>query len=210
MSVGVSLFTLLDIERTLGANKLAEMLSGFSCPLNKDVEDYLKNPKRATNSSHMSSSVTYLVLDPQTYGVLGYFTLMMKAYSVESKQLSSKNRRLVERFSEVDKQGKLVVPVYLIAQLGKNFALPKEKQIAGVDLLKLAIDRFSKVRGEIGGKLVMVEREADCPKLLEFYTKNGFRSWTRRINEKDGKKKVEFDQMFAVLNDEPPTGGPGS
>ena len=127
----------------------ADTLSCFSCPLNRDVEDYLKNPKRATNSSRMSSSVTYLVLDPQTYGVLGYFTLMMKAYSVESSQLSSKNRRLVER-------------------------------------------------------------EADCPKLLEFYTKNGFKSWTRRINEKDGKEKVEFDQMFAVLNDEPPTGGPGS
>ena len=188
----------------------ADTLSCFSCPLNRDVEDYLKNPKRATNSSRMSSSVTYLVLDPQTYGVLGYFTLMMKAYSVESKQLSSKSWRLVERFSEVDKQGKFVVPVYLIAQLGKNFPLAKQKQIASVDLLKLAIDRFSKVKGEIGGKLVMVEREADCPKLQEFYTKNGFKSWTRRINEKDGKKKVEFDQMFAVLNDEPPTGGPGS
>ena len=210
MSTRISLWKLTDFEKAVGEKMFADTLSCFSCPLNRDVEDYLKNPKRATNSSHMSSSVTYLVLDPQTYGVLGYFTLMMKAYSVESKQLSSKNRRLVERFSEVDKQGKLVVPVYLIAQLGKNFALPKEKQIAGVDLLKLAIDRFSRVRGEIGGKLVMVEREADCPKLLEFYTKNGFRSWTRRINEKDGKKKVEFDQMFAVLNDEPPTGGPGS
>ena len=210
MSTRISLWKLTDFEKAVGEKLFADTLSCFSCPLNRDVEDYLKNPKRATKSSRMSSSVTYLVLDPQTYGVLGYFTLMMKAYSVESKQLSSKNRRLVERFSEVDKQGKFVVPVYLIAQLGKNFALPKEKQIAGVDLLKLAIDRFSRVRGEIGGKLVMVEREADSPKLLEFYTKNGFRSWTRRINEKDGKKKVEFDQMFAVLNDEPPTGGPGS
>ena len=210
MSTRISLWKLTDFEKAVGEKMFADTLSCFSCPLNRDVEDYLKNPKRATNSSHMSSSVTYLVLDPQTYGVLGYFTLMMKAYSVESKQLSSKNRRLVERFSEVDKQGKFVVPVYLIAQLGKNFALPKEKQIAGVDLLKLAIDRFGRVRGEIGGKLVMVEREADCPKLQEFYTKNGFKSWTRRINEKDGKKKVEFDQMFAVLNDEPPTGGLGS
>ena len=210
MSTRISLWKLTDFEKAVGEKLFADTLSCFSCPLNKDVEDYLKNPKRATNSSHMSSSVTYLVLDPQTYGVLGYFTLMMKAYSVGSGQLSSKNRRLVERFSQVDKKGKFVVPVYLIAQLGKNFALPKEKQIAGVDLLKLAIDRFSKVKGEIGGKLVMVEREADCPKLLEFYTKNGFKSWTRRINEKDGKKKVEFDQMFAVLNDEPPTGGLGS
>lgn len=199
MSDGVSLFTLLDIERTLGADKLAEVVSRFSCPVNSDVEDYLKNPKRAVNSSRMSSSVSYLVLNSQTSDLLGYFTLMMKAYSVEAKQLSSKNRRLVERFSQVNRQGIFVVPVYLIAQLGKNFALPKEKQIAGVDLLKLALDRFSNVKKEVGGKLVMVEREVNRPKLLEFYNKNGFKSWTRRINKKDG---VEFDQMFAVVNDD--------
>ena len=173
------------------------MISRFSCPINDDVEDYLRNPKRATNSSRMSSSVTYLVLDSQTSDLLGYFTLMMKAYSVESLKLNSKNRRLVERFSEVNKQGKFDVPVYLIAQLGKNFALPKEKQIAGVDLLKLALDRFINVKSEIGGKLVMVERESNRPKLLEFYNNNGFKSWTRRINEKD---KVEYDQMFAVMD----------
>lgn len=206
MSAGVSIFKLDDIERTLGADKLAELVSSFSSPLNKDIEDYLKNPKRAANNSRMSASVTYLILNSQTSELLGYFTLMMKAYSVDSKLLSSKNRRLVERFAEVDTNGRLLVPVYLVAQLGKNFALPKEKQIAGVDLLKLALDRFSNVRKEIGGKLVMVEREVDRPKLLEFYNKNGFKSWTRRINERD---HVEFDQMFAVLNDEP-TGGPGS
>ena len=127
MSAGVSLITLSVAERTLGSDELAEMISHFACPLNGDVEDYLKNPKWATNSSRMSSSESYLVLNSQTSDLLGCFTLMMKAYSVESKQLSSKNRRLVERFSEVDKQGKFVVPVYLIAQLGKNFALPKEK-----------------------------------------------------------------------------------
>jgi len=199
MSAGVSLFTLLEIENTLGADKLATMVSRFSCPINSDVEDYLKNPKRAVNSSRRSSSVSYLVLNSQTSDLLGYFTLMMKAYSVESKLLSSKNRRLVERFSQVNRQGKFVVPVYLIAQLGKNFALPKEMQIAGVDLLKLAIDRFRNVKKNVGGKLVMVERETNRPKLLEFYNKYGFKSWTRRINEEDG---VEFDQMFAVLNDD--------
>ena len=197
MSASVSLFTLTAIERSLGADKLAEMISRFSCPINGDVEDYLRNPKRATNSSRMSSSVTYLVLDSQTSDLLGYFTLMMKAYSVESLKLNSKNRRLVERFSEVNKQGKFDVPVYLIAQLGKNFALPKEKQIAGVDLLKLALDRFNNVKSEIGGKLVMVERETNRPKLWEFYNNNGFKSWTQRINEKD---KIEYDQMFAVMD----------
>ena len=41
MSTGVSVFTLTDIEKTLGEDKLAEMLSHFSCPINSDIEDYL-------------------------------------------------------------------------------------------------------------------------------------------------------------------------
>jgi len=118
MPARISLWKLTDFEKAAGAETFARTLSCFSSPLNGDVEDYLKNPKRATNASHMSSSVTYLVLDSQSYDLLGYFTLMMKAYSVEALLLSSKNRRLVERFSQVSKDGKCVVPVYLIAQLG--------------------------------------------------------------------------------------------
>ena len=210
MSAGISLVTITELEREAGAEALALMLSRFSCPLNSDIEDYLKNPKRAMNSSLMSSSVTYLALDKQTGDLLGYFTLMMKAYSVEAKQLSSKNRRLVERFGEVNENGKFIAPVYLIGQLGKNYAIPEERRVSGEELLRLALGLFRGTKKVLGGKLVMVEREADSPKLLEFYTKNGFKSWMRRINEKDGKKKVEFDQMFAVLNDEYPIGGPGS
>ena len=41
MSTGVSVFTLTDIEKTLGEDKLAEMVSHFSCPINSDIEDYL-------------------------------------------------------------------------------------------------------------------------------------------------------------------------
>ena len=60
----------------------------------------------------------------------------------------------------------------------------------------------------IGGKLVMIEREDDRPKLLGFYKSNGFKSWTSRYSAKD---RVTYDQMFTVLNDlQPPTGGPGS
>lgn len=50
----------------------------------------------------------------------------------------------------------------------------------------------------------MVERESDRPKLLDFYNRNGFKSWTSRTNEKDG---MVYDQMFAVLNDKSTTGG---
>ena len=87
--------------------------------------------------------------------------------------------------------------VYLIAQIGKNFALPEEDQIEGSELLMAAMNVFCETKKAIGGKLVTVERESDRPKLLEFYNDNGFKSWTTRRNAKDG---MVYDQMFAVLD----------
>ena len=52
------------------------------------------------------------------------------------------------------------------------------------------------IKSRVGGKLVMVEREDDHPKLHTFYQANGFKSWTKRI---DANSKVRYDQMFAVI-----------
>ena len=196
MSEGVKLRTLDEVKQTVGESGLTELIASYSCPLNKEVELYLKDASRAIQSSSMSSSVTYLALDSSTGDLLGYFTLMMKAYLVRASDLNSANRRLVKRFSEVDAAGNFNATVYLIAQIGKNFSIPEERQIQGSDLLELAIDRFRKTKKAIGGKLVMVEREKDQPKLLEFYNDNGFKSWTTRRNANDG---IVYDQMFTVL-----------
>ena len=180
----------------MGAQKLYDLLRSFSCPLNREVELYLKDTSRAVQSSRMSSSVTYLAFDSKTNDLLGYFTVMMKAYSVRSDALNSANKRLISRFSEIDSSGNFTASVYLIAQIGKNFALPKDYQIEGSELLWAAMDVFRATKSAIGGKLVMIEREAEEPKLLEFYKANGFKSWTTRCNAKDG---VVYDQMFASL-----------
>jgi hypothetical protein len=196
MRSGVSIVTLQEYEEVMGAQKLYDLLRTFSCPLNKEVELYLKDTSRAVQSSRMSSSVTYLAFDSKTNDLLGYFTVMMKAYSVRSDTLNSANKRLISRFSELDSSGNFTASVYLIAQIGKNFALPKDSQIEGSELLWSAMDVFRSMKRAIGGKLVMVEREADRPKLLEFYKANGFKSWTTRSDAKDG---VVYDQMFASL-----------
>lgn len=198
MSAHINVLTLLEAKQSVGASGLAKLLASFSCPLNKEVESYLKDESRAVHSSEMSSSVTYLVLDSETSDLLGYFTLMMKAYSVRASDLNSANRRLVRRCAEVDAAGNVTAAVYLIAQIGKNFAISEERQIQGVELLELAMNRFRMTKKAIGGKLVMVERESDRPKLLGFYNANGFKSWTTRRNAKDG---MVYDQMFAVLSD---------
>ena len=197
MSSRLSLLTISEFEDTVGSDALADTLARFSCPLNKEVESYLKDFSRAVQSSQMSSSVTYLAFDSRSNDLLGYFTLMMKAYSVKSDALNSANKRLIRRFSEIDSSGNFTAAVYLIAQIGKNFALPEEDQIEGSELLMAAMNVFCETKKAIGGKLVMVEREADRPKLLEFYNDNGFKSWTTRRNAKDG---MVYDQMFAVLD----------
>lgn len=197
MSPRLSLLTISEFEDTVGSDALADTLARFSCPLNKEVESYLKDSSRAVQSSQMSSSVTYLAFDSRSNDLLGYFTLMMKAYSVKSDALNSANKRLIRRFSEIDSSGNFTAAVYLIAQIGKNFALPEEDQIEGSELLMAAMNVFCETKKAIGGKLVMVEREADRPKLLEFYNDNGFKSWTTRRNAKDG---MVYDQMFAVLD----------
>ena len=197
MSPRLSLLTISEFEDTVGSDALADTLARFSCPLNKEVESYLKDFSRAVQSSQMSSSVTYLAFDSRSNDLLGYFTLMMKAYSVKSDALNSANKRLIRRFSEIDSSGNFTAAVYLIAQIGKNFALPEEDQIEGSELLMAAMNVFCETKKAIGGKLVMVERESDRPKLLEFYNDNGFKSWTTRRNAKDG---MVYDQMFAVLD----------
>ena len=191
----LKVFPLMQYEAEIGEENLRFFLSGFSCPKNLEVEDFLRN--KARQSAHRSSSATYLVCSNKHKELLGYFTIMTKAYSVNGKSLNSANRRLIERFAEPDANGNYHAAVYLIAQIGKNFTIPAERRIEGHDLLALAIEKFEIAKNVLGGKLVMVEREADRPKLLEFYNDNGFKSWTTRRNAKDG---MVYDQMFAVLN----------
>ena len=186
--------SIAELEARFGESAVADFIKTFSCPLNSEVEDFLK--KKAMQSSRLSASQTYLVIDDDTCQLLGYYTLVIKSYAVKGALLSSSNRRLISRFAEEDESGNFHAAVYLIAQIGKNYALPKEKQISGARLIGLALDEFRAIKRRLGGKLVMVERENNCPKLLSFYNTNGFKSWTMRQDAKDG---IVYDQMFASL-----------
>ena len=50
----------------------------FSCPLNKEVENFLR--QKAIQSSRLGASVTYLVYDRKSSALLGYFTLLQKPF----------------------------------------------------------------------------------------------------------------------------------
>lgn len=186
--------TIIKLEEKIGEKALVAFLNTFSCLLNPEVDHFLKH--KALQSARLAASQTHLVIDDTTCQLLGYYTLVLKAYSVAGAKLNASNRRLISRFAQEDADGNFYAPVFLIAQLGKNYAIDEGSCISGKELIGMALDEFRSIKTHIGGKLVMVEREKDHLKLQTFYQKNGFKSWTSRINE-DGD--TCYDQMFAVI-----------
>ena len=69
---------------------------------------------------------------------------------------------------------------YLLAQFGKNYAVPKNNRISGDDLLALALSIIEDTRYAVGGVLEFLECD-DNPFLLDFYTSHGFRPFDTRI-----------------------------
>ena len=112
------------VER-YGEERLTKFLQTFSCPKNPEVERFLKD--KAISSAKLSASQTYVVTEDATGLIVGYYTLVLKAYTVNGSKLSSANRRLVSRFAEADDLGNFHAAVYLIAQIGKNFAISDTK-----------------------------------------------------------------------------------
>ena len=146
--------SLEQLEEIAGEECLTAMLSAFSCPLNKRVEEFIR--EKAIQSERLGSTVTYLAFSAKDE-VLGFFTLVLKPFTVANAGLSSRNRNLIRRFSELDENlGTYTAALYLIAHLGKNFALDESRRISGSELLGLAFDVLRKARMLVGGKLVLI------------------------------------------------------
>ena len=191
----LSVWRIDKFAKTVGEAVLSSTLSSFAVPLNSEVEDFIR--KKALQATKLKSSISYLVIDEDLADVVGYFTLLVKPFTIQAASLSSKNRRLIARFAEENTEaGDYTASVYLIAQIGKNYAIEEPLQISGGDLLNMALHKLRAAQDLVGGKLVLVEREADRAKLLEFYNANGFKSWNGRYDKKD---QVQYDQMIRVL-----------
>lgn len=191
----LSVWRIDKFAKTVGEAVLSSTLSSFAVPLNSEVEEFIR--KKALQATKLKSSISYLVIDEDLADVVGYFTLLVKPFTIQAASLSSKNRRLIARFAEENTEaGDYTASVYLIAQIGKNYAIEEPLQISGGDLLNMALDKLRAAQDLVGGKLVLVEREADRAKLLEFYNANGFKSWNGRYDKKD---QVQYDQMIRVL-----------
>lgn len=172
--------------------EVEKTVSRFSSPQNEDVESFLKN--NAIAFTKKGQSVTYLVSrtldDGKNEVLVGYFALAIKTISINSnnQNLSKTFYKRINRICNVNEDGLYIFPAYLIAQLGKNYALEKDRQISGNELLEIALDVVSAIKQKIGGVVVFLEcKDSKNDFLKNFYKNNGFVLFGERTSEKDKK-----------------------
>ena len=181
----------------LGESRLLQVLSGFSCLRNPDVERFLK--KSSVEFTKKNQSVTYLVFDISSMVLVGYFTLALKPLTVRGETVSNTVKKKLLRVSEWDElSDTYTMSAYLIAQLGKNFTNGADKKITGEELLALAWDKIKEIQYLGGGVVTFLEAENE-EKLLSFYRDNRFSQFDTRQTASDMDEAYELVQLLRLL-----------
>ena len=196
-SVNIREYLTLGNDEEAGEPALVELLSGFSCPKNPDVERFLKNS--AIEFTKKNQSVTYLVVSSEDIRLLGYFTLALKPLTVRGEAVSNTTKKKLLRVSELDeKSDTYTMSAYLVAQLGKNFAEYEGEKITGEELLKLAWDKIKEIQYLGGGMVTFLEAENE-EKLLSFYRDNRFSQFDTRQTTSGKDEPHELVQLLRLL-----------
>ena len=181
---------ILDVLERRGEDFLMRVLAAFSCPVNPEIEKFLK--ERAIDFAKRRLSITYLVTDMDGGEFLGYFTLPHKAILLNGEGFSKTMQRKLTRYSRLDKQtGNYMASAFLLAQFGKNYGVDDGKRISGANLMELVRDILVDVQRRIGGGIVYLDCE-DKTGLVAFYEKEGFNRFDERFSQEDDQKYIQF------------------
>lgn len=167
----ISLQSLHQLCSMYAIQRIEYLIAGFECPLNREVERFLK--EKAILYEKYNLTRTYLILDVQednkTVELLAYFTLAIKEFAFDVNIPKRNRRKILNTGFQADRN----VPALLIAQLGKNFHPNLRHKIRGKDLLYLAYQEIRKVYDKIGGRITYVEAIDDIH-LQSFYEHHDF------------------------------------
>lgn len=177
------IFNINDLIEQIGLAEIERILQNFTCPLNKEIEDFLSD--KALPFTKQKMSVTYLVFNDDRE-LLGFFTLAGKILTISCDSFSRTVQKKILRYGICNTDSANVQSfAYLIAQFGKNFNLPLERRIKGNDLMECVFKSLYEIQRRIGGGITFLECE-DKPKLLDFYqhcskpfTISGYRTSSR-------------------------------
>ncbi len=170
-------------------NELQETIDSFACEKNSEVEYFLKH--NAINFAKKGQAITYFIFDETQ--LLGYFTLALKPIMVDKEAISRNMAKRLERVSDIN-NNEYHLAAYLIAQLGKNYNVPRDERITGAKIMELAMEKVYNAKLLVGGVVVFLECE-DNSMLTSFYEQLGYIHFDERISQND----IEFLQYMKSI-----------
>jgi hypothetical protein len=189
---------LKDLLDDYPENEVKALVLTFRCSLEPDVEHFLHLQAIDFENRHLSR--TYLWIDSSKPQVIAYFSLSLKSLELNLRNISLSQTKLRKLFygfpptKEEMEEGVLKpLPVYLIGQLGRHEEISPDV-FPGEYILDTAKAKIKECFETVGCKLIIVEvLDGDSEtkqKLVEFYTRNGFRKLDTFIEE--GKTLTRF------------------
>lgn len=194
--VEINLKTYID---AVGDYEAKATLASFLCPLNADVQEFLR--VKAYEFSKQGITQTHLVFSSYLNSpvLVGYYSLTNKVITVKKNSISVTSAKKISKFGTYnDQTHSYVIPAPLIAQIGKNFFNGYNRLIDGDVLLALACQKVKQVQYDIGGRIVYLECE-EKPKLLEFYSRNGFCNFGKRHLDKDEMDTLSGEYLIQMI-----------
>ncbi len=183
-----SVLRLNELESDKEKDIVNVLFSKFSCPLNNEVESFLKD--NAFEFSAKNQAVTYLIFFEDRF--VAYFTLANKLIQVQKDKISKTVLKRLLRTAE-DTDGDFVnVPSILVAQLGKNYTDNNNQFVSGKDLLAIIGYFVKEVQKFIGGAVYFLECDSDRLKVIEFYERNGFTMFSERKAKSNDIQLLQF------------------
>lgn len=185
-----------DEPTYIGEESLYDLLSDFSCPKNPDVEYFLLHNAIEFTKKINLSLIWYLMLKMLHWLVIFTYN---KTNLCPCFKYQQDNGKKLSRVSILDEETQsYTTAAYLIAQLGKNYSLPKEKRIPGNILLGFALETISSLKYSVGGVMEFLECE-DNEFLLSFYTQNHFKPFDTRITASQNNEPHTLHQLLKFI-----------
>lgn len=167
----ISVQSLHQICNTFSLPYIEYLISTFQCPLNMEVERFLK--EKAILYEKYNLTRTYLIFDVQeenkTVELLAYFSLAIKEFTFDTAIPNRSKRKILNTGFQADQS----LAALLLAQLGKNSDPSLHHRISGEDILYLAFKEIMRIYEKIGGRITYVEA-MDDHHLQAFYEKHHF------------------------------------
>lgn len=187
------------IIQNVGEDRVRALLSNFSCPMNQDVETFIR--QKAIEFAKQEVASTHLVFASYRDEVvlIGFYSIAIKQFSIKRSALSANLRHRIAKFAAYNAElMRYDIAAPLIAQLAKNYAAGYNQLITGDELLQMACDRVRQAQMIIGGKVTYLECE-NKPALIQFYERNGFKVFSKRPLDHDETKVMFGKELIQLL-----------